>query len=199
MSAVDEKLQIVYVPVNELRPYKGNPRKISPSGLAKLQRSVEEFGFVNPILAQRGTNMIIAGHQRLKAAQAAGLAEVPVVWLDMDDTTAKAYNIADNRLQDEAEWDKRLLADLLQDIDTGDVDLTSTGMDDDEITTLLAADYGPVDIEAYMDELDMSSAIGNPVWAVIRASSESIEIIERVLAVLEQNNIRVERSYDTGA
>lgn len=193
------QLRIEYVPTKMLVPFRGNPRKISPSGLAKLQRSVEEFGFVNPILAQRGTNMIIAGHQRLKAAQAVGLAEVPVVWLDMDDVTAKAYNIADNRLQDEAEWDKRLLADLLQDIDTGDVDLTSTGMDGDEITALLAADYGPVDIEAYLDELDMNSAIGKPVWAVIRASSEHVEIIERVLAVLEQNNIRVERSYDTGA
>jgi ParB-like chromosome segregation protein Spo0J len=193
------QLKIEYVSTETLVPFRGNPRKISPSGLAKLQRSVEEFGFVNPILAQRGTNMIIAGHQRLKAAQAAGLAEVPVVWLDMDDTTAKAYNIADNRLQDEAEWDKRLLADLLQDIDTGDVDLTSTGMDDDEITALLAADYGPVDIEAYLDELDISSAIGKPIWAVIRASAEHVEIVERVLVVLEQNNIRVERSYDTGA
>ena len=193
------QLKIEYVSTDTLVPFRGNPRKISEKGLAKLKRSVEEFGFVNPILAQRGTNMIIAGHQRLKAAQAAGLAEVPVVWLDMDDTTAKAYNIADNRLQDEAEWDKRLLADLLQDIDTGDVDLTSTGMDDDEITTLLAADYGPVDIEAYLDELDMSSAIGKPVWAVVRASSEHVEVIERVLVVLEQNNIRVERSYDTGA
>jgi len=67
VSAVDEQLQIVYVPVNELRPYKGNPRKVSEKGLQKLQRSVEEFGFVNPILVQRGTNMIIAGHQRLKA------------------------------------------------------------------------------------------------------------------------------------
>jgi len=87
------RLQVEYVPVNSLVPFAGNPRRISPSGLAKLQRSVESFGFVNPILAQRGTNMIIAGHQRLKAAQAAGLSEVPVVWLDMDDVTARAYNM----------------------------------------------------------------------------------------------------------
>ena len=62
------QLKIEYVSTETLVPFRGNPRKISPSGLAKLQRSVEEFGFVNPILAQRGTNMIIAGHQRLKAA-----------------------------------------------------------------------------------------------------------------------------------
>jgi len=55
------RLQVEYVPVNSLVPFAGNPRRISPSGLAKLQRSVESFGFVNPILAQRGTNMISPG------------------------------------------------------------------------------------------------------------------------------------------
>ena len=112
MAAVEDRLVIEYVPINQLRPFGGNPRKISEKGLHKLKRSVEEFGFVNPILVQKGTNMIIAGHQRLKAAKAAGLSEVPVVWLDMDDVTAKAYNIADNRLQDEAEWDDALLGNL---------------------------------------------------------------------------------------
>ena len=138
MSAVDEKLQIVYVPVNELRPYKGNPRKVSEKGLQKLQRSVEEFGFVNPVLVQKGTNMIIAGHQRLKAAQAAGLSEVPVVWLDMDDVTAKAYNIADNRLQDESEWDFTPLADMLTELDTGAFDLTLTGFGSQELEDIMS-------------------------------------------------------------
>lgn len=147
MSAVDEKLQIVYVSVNELRPYKGNPRKVSEKGLQKLQRSVEEFGFVNPILVQRGTNMIIAGHQRLKAAQAAGLSEVPVVWLDMDDVTAKAYNIADNRLQDESEWDFAPLADMLAELDTGAFDLTLTGFDDGELAKLMDYTPGPKNAE----------------------------------------------------
>jgi DNA modification methylase len=137
VPAVEDKLQIVYVPVNQLKPYKGNPRKINEKGIAKLQRSVEEFGFVNPILAQRGTNMIIAGHQRLKAAQAAGLSEVPVVWLDMDDVTAKAYNIADNRLQDESEWDFTPLADMLTELDTGAFDLTLTGFDSDELEQMM--------------------------------------------------------------
>src|SRR5690606_23334754 len=95
------RMRIEYVSPDVLRPFEGNPRTISERGLEKLQRSVEEFGFTNPILVQRGTNMIIAGHQRLKAAKAAGLTEVPVVYLDMDDTTAKAYTIADNRLAEE--------------------------------------------------------------------------------------------------
>jgi len=137
MAAVEDRLVIEYVPINQLRPFGGNPRKISEKGLHKLKRSVEEFGFVNPILVQKGTNIIIAGHQRLKAAKAAGLTEVPVVWLDMDAVTAKAYNIADNRLQDEAEWDFTPLADLLTELDTGAFDLTLTGFDADELEQMM--------------------------------------------------------------
>jgi hypothetical protein len=75
----DDNLTIEYVPIGQLKPFDGNPRKISDKDLEKLQRSVEEFGFINPVLVQRGTNMIIAGHQRIKAAKAAGLTEVPTV------------------------------------------------------------------------------------------------------------------------
>jgi len=195
MSAQTQTLKVEYVGTKKLKPYKGNPRKIQAKGIEKLQRSIEAYGFVNPILAQRGTNMIIAGHQRLKAAEDAGLDKVPVIFLDFDDTTARAYNIADNRLNEESEWDKRLLADLLQEIDTGDLDLTITGMDTHEIEELLTADYSPVDIEEYLSELDVGSAISKPVWAVIRSSTDNIEVIDRVLAVLEQNDVRVERSY----
>jgi len=90
------------VDIDSLKPFDGNPRKISEKGLEKLKKSVESFGFTNPVLVQRSTRMIIAGHQRLKAAKAAGLETVPVIWLDFDDKTAKAYNIADNRLNQEA-------------------------------------------------------------------------------------------------
>ncbi len=188
------------VPISAVNPAPYNPRKDLKPGDAeyeKLKRSIDHWDLVEPLVWNERTGNLVGGHQRLKILKARGDTEVDVSVVNLSETDEKALNIALNKIH--GEWDKRLLADLLQDIDTGDVDLTSTGMDDDEITTLLAADYGPVDIEAYLDELDMSSAIGKPVWAVIRASSESIEIIERVLAVLEQNNIRVERSYDTGA
>lgn len=143
MPATDDNLTIEYVPIGQLKPFDGNPRKISDKGLEKLQRSVEEFGFVNPILAQRGTNMIIAGHQRLKAAKAAGLKELPVVWLDMDDMTAKAYNIADNRLQDEAEWDFEPLTDLLAELDD-EFDLTLTGFEQAEMERMMTYATGQI-------------------------------------------------------
>jgi len=143
MPAINGKLQIEYVSPDILRPFDGNPRTISESGLEKLQRSVEEFGFVNPILAQKGTRMVIAGHQRLKAAKAAGLTEVPVVWLDVDDVTAKAYNIADNRLAEEADWDFGPLADLLAELDSVAFDLSLIGFDEDEIERMMKGTLEP--------------------------------------------------------
>jgi len=157
------------VPIGKLQPLDGNPRKISEKGLEKLQRSIEEFGFVNPILAQRGTNMIIAGHQRLKAAQAAGLAEVPVVWLDMDDVTAKAYNIADNRLQDESEWDFTPLADILAELDTGAFDLTLTGFDDDELEQMM--NYTPGQFIEHSPDADRAGA--SP-WERMRDAGDGV-------------------------
>jgi ParB-like chromosome segregation protein Spo0J len=154
MSAQTQTLKVEYVGMKQLKPYKGNPRKIQAKGIEKLQRSIEAYGFVNPILAQRGTNMIIAGHQRLKAAEDAGLDKVPVIFLDFDDTTARAYNIADNRLNEESEWDFTPLADMLQELDNGSFDLELTGFDLDEIEKLM--NWTPEDVE--FKEYDESCA-----------------------------------------
>ena len=137
------KLQVRYVHPDELKPFEGNPRQISEKGLEKLQRSVEHFGFTNPILAQKSSMMIIAGHQRLKAAIAAGVSEVPVVLLDFDDEQAKAYNLADNRLNQESEWEYGALSQLLQELEEGDVDLAAIGFSDKELEELV--EYRPLD------------------------------------------------------
>lgn len=132
---------VEYVPLDDLRPYPGNPRKISAKGLEKLKRSLQEFGFINPIIAQRNTGMIIAGHQRYKAAKALGIKEVPVLWWDTDDETAKAYCIADNKLAEESEWDFTPLADLLSELDSGAFDITLTGFELPELREI--AEYTP--------------------------------------------------------
>jgi len=166
MAAVEDRLVIEYVPINQLRPFGGNPRKISEKGLHKLKRSVEEFGFVNPILVQKGTNIIIAGHQRLKAAQAAGLTEVPVVWLDMDDVSARAYNIADNRLADEASFDFELLTSLLADLDDAGVDLALTGFDADELEQMLSYSGGDARQQAPIEVPATPVTQPGDIWAL---------------------------------
>src|SRR5690606_24216355 len=144
----------------------------------------------NPIIAQRGTRMVIAGHQRLKAAKAAGLVEVPVVWLDVDDVTARAYNIADNRTAEEAEWEFGALADLLSELDNGAFDLALTGFDEDEIERMLnwTPDGGTGEIEEDEVPEPPSDPVTKPgdLWVLGRhrllcGDSTSAEDINRLL------------------
>lgn len=137
MSGAERNLEFCYIAVDDLVPFEGNPRKITPRGLEKLQISVESFGFISPIIAQKGTNMVISGHQRLEAAKAAGLPEVAVVLVNFDYETAMAYNIADNRLNEETEWNYDALANMFEELDTGAFDLTITGFDENELERLM--------------------------------------------------------------
>lgn len=152
---MQRQLQVEEVAISKLKPFDKNPRTISPRGIEKLRKSIERFGFVNPVLAQKNTGVIIAGHQRIKAAKAEGLKTVPVIWLDMTDTEAKAYNIADNRLQDEAAWENDLLAGLITELGTEGFDLELTGFNTEEITLLtVGPDFEPVPIgeQSKLDE-----------------------------------------------
>lgn len=137
-------MKLEYVPIDNMRPFAGNPRKISDEGLKKLERSIAEFGFVNPVLCWRngGALEIIAGHQRVKAARAQGVEKIPVIVLPFTDWhQAYAYNIADNRLQDESEWDFPKLRELAVELDDGAFDIELTGFDLDEIKDLMTR-YG---------------------------------------------------------
>ena len=130
-------MKIESVAISQLVPAPYNPRRHPDNAIKKLIRSIEVYGFTNPILVQEGTNIIVAGHARLKAAKGLGIEEVPVIYLNLDDAKAKAYTVADNRLQQESEWEFSVLADLLLELDGIGVDLPATGFDTDEIEDLM--------------------------------------------------------------
>lgn len=128
-------MRIEKVGVNELRPHPKNPRVHPDSSIRKLERSIREFGWTSPILVS-ADGYILAGHARLKAAKAAGVKEVPIIRLPLKGAKAEAYMIADNRTQEETDWDKEKLKDLLDELDKQETDLTLTGFDIDEIMQL---------------------------------------------------------------
>ena len=130
-------LELQYVSPRKLVPCKDNPRRMDAEGIQKLQRSIERFGFRAPIIAQKGTNMVIAGHKRLKAALEAGLEQVPVIFVEMSDEDAKAYMIADNRLAEESRWDYGVLSSLIEELAAAEVDLDALGFDAGELERLL--------------------------------------------------------------
>ena len=78
-----ERLNVIEVVIDELRPDPANPRRISDDQLEALTRSLKEFGFVQPVLARREDKTIIGGHQRLLAARRLGYKSVPVIFLDL--------------------------------------------------------------------------------------------------------------------
>lgn len=133
------KLELIYRKTSDLQPRLGNPRTHSKKQLEQLAKSLKRFGFTSPVLVD-DDGFIIAGHGRMEAARLVGMIEIPTVRLsDMSEADKRAYVIADNRLTEQAGWDKELLAielRFLADIDT-DFDLTLTGFDLPEIDALL--------------------------------------------------------------
>jgi DNA modification methylase len=129
-------LTVEEVPIDLLRPDPANPRRISPDELDSLERSIRQFGFVQPILARKEDGTVIGGHQRLVAARRLGLASVPVTYLDLSIEQARLLNLALNKIS--GSWDDQLLARVLADLQTSpSVDLTLSGFGEDEIRDLL--------------------------------------------------------------
>jgi ParB/RepB/Spo0J family partition protein len=122
-------LQIEQVAPQSLRPYAGNARIHSKKQIKQIARSIERFGFTNPILVSNDRE-VIAGHGRLRAAQQLGLTSVPIVILaTMSETDRRAYVLADNKLAENAGWDRDILAIELQgllDVEFDDPELSGS-------------------------------------------------------------------------
>ena len=135
-AASTSPLTVEQMPIADLHPDPGNPRRIEEDELAALTRSIATFGVVDPVLARRGDRRVIAGHQRLVAARRAGLTTVPVILLDLAVEDARLLNVALNQIG--GEWDADLLARLLIDLRaTADRDLTLSGFAEADLQDLL--------------------------------------------------------------
>ena len=129
-------LVVDQVAIDDLRPDPSNPRRIGEDELDALERSLRQFGFVQPVLARREDRTVIGGHQRLVAARRLGLATVPVTWLDVSVEQARLLGLALNKIS--GSWDEQLLARLLADLgSTPELDLSLSGFDEDEVKDLL--------------------------------------------------------------
>lgn len=163
-----EELQ--QIGIEKLVPYANNSRTHSEHQLKKLQASLREFGFINPILIDREHN-IIAGHGRVLAAKANGMKSVPCVYVDhLTEAQKKAYIIADNRLAEDAGWDETLLAVELEHLQELEFDLDLVGFDADELDKLLNNTEGVEDDDFDVDgELDKPSISAlDDVWLLGR-------------------------------
>ena len=121
----------------DLLPADYNPRKDLKPGDAeyeKLKRSIEQFGYVEPVIWNKTTGRVVGGHQRLKVLMDMGMTEVDCVVVEMDEDKEKALNIALNKIS--GDWDKDKLALLIADLQGADFDVTLTGFEPAEIDDL---------------------------------------------------------------
>src|ERR1051325_9588041 len=128
-------LRVERVEIRRLKPDPRNPRLHSERQLKQIARSIEAFGFNVPVLADREGNLL-AGHGRVQAARRLGLRVIPVIRLEhLTPEQARAFSIADNRLAETSTWDDRLLAEVLRDLASVnlDFDLETTGFTMGEI------------------------------------------------------------------
>ncbi len=145
------------IATEKLIPYVNNARTHSAEQINKLRSSLREFGFINPVIIDRGFN-VIAGHGRIEAAKAEGITEVPCVFADyLTDAQKKAYILADNRMAMDAGWDEELLRVEIEALQAESFDVGLTGFDESEI-----ADLFETDSEVKDDGFDVDAELEKP-------------------------------------
>ena len=143
-------LKVETRPVSTLKPYGRNPRTHSKKQARQIAESIRTFGWTNPILID-AMGGVIAGHGRLQAAKLLGLETVPTIRIeDMTEAQKRAYVLADNKLAENAGWDRDLLALELQGLLEMDIDfeVTATGFEMGEIDVLIAGLDGEGEADA---------------------------------------------------
>ena len=130
-------MQIYQRPLSDIKPYEKNPRK--KHNIQKVMKSIKDFGFQQPIVVDRA-GIIIVGHSRYLASQELGLETVPVVIADLSPENAKAYRIADNKTNEDSEWDFNLLNKEFTDLLDINFDLESTGFEPKELEDFFTFD-----------------------------------------------------------
>lgn len=145
----------------DLLPADYNPRKDLKPGDAeyeKLKRSIEQFGYVEPVIWNKTTGRVVGGHQRLKVLIDLGMTEVDCVVVELTEEKEKALNIALNKIS--GEWDKDKLALLIADLQGADFDVSLTGFEPAELDDLLN-----IGADAKDDDFDVGAELEKPTFS----------------------------------
>ncbi len=191
---------------SELLPADYNPRKDLKPGDAeyeKLKRSIEQFGYVEPVIWNRTTGRVVGGHQRLKVLMDMGITEVECVVVEMDEDKEKALNIALNKIS--GDWDKDKLALLIADLQGSDFDVSLTGFDAAEIESLFRdtleerVKEDNFDVEAELEKSTFSKK--GDVWTLGRhrlvcGDSTSTETMELLMGSRKANLVITDPPYN---
>ena len=186
--------------VSDLIPYANNARTHSEAQVTQIAGSIREFGFNNPVLVD-GTNGIIAGHGRVLAARQLGMQTVPVIELGhLSEAQKRAYILADNRLAEQAGWDRELLSLELGELSDLGVDLDMLGFDASELDDLLSHDAAdPREEETPEPPEDPVSRLGD-LWCLgphrlLCGDATDAEYVKRLLGDVRPHLMATDPPY----
>lgn len=142
----DLKLEITYMPTEQLTPYENNAKLHPQEQIDEIKASITQFGMNDPIAVCGTQNIIVEGHGRLIACQQLGIETVPVIRLDhLTEDERKAYTLAHNKLTMNTDFDMEMLQ---REIESIGLDMAEFGFDDiDESNVQLEEDDYDMDEE----------------------------------------------------
>jgi len=132
--------ETVTMKLSEIKPYENNPRNITPEAIAAVKTSIENYGYVQPIVVDKD-HVVIVGHTRRLAMIEMGITEAPVYVFRGSEEKAREYRLIDNRTGELSQWDHKALVLELREFEEPllnqffpDVDLEIGQLRDMEVT-----------------------------------------------------------------
>jgi DNA modification methylase len=151
--------------LESIKPYPNNPR-VNDDAVAAVARSIQEFGFRQPIVVDQ-VGIIIVGHTRYKAALSLGLKSVPVhVATGLTPEQIRAYRIADNQTNRLSDWDNDRLVTELFELQKVEFDLGAIGFTRDDLASLIdpGANSGLTDPDAVPEPPEQPVTRSGDLW-----------------------------------
>ena len=141
----------VLVDWSTLKPHPKNYNRHPSEQVALLAKNIRALGWRHPVIVSKLSGYIVAGHARVEAAKLLNINAVPVDYQAFDSEAEEcAYLLADNRIAELAERDNALLKDLLQELDTGGINMDLTGYTEQALEELMTQTHQgeEVDLES---------------------------------------------------
>lgn len=143
------KLQVEYVPISTIKPYKRNAKLHPQEQIEQIKNSMKEFGNIDPIGVWH--DEIVEGHGRYEALKQMGVKEIPIIRLDdLTDEQRRAYSLTHNKLTMNSDFDVALLDTELAEIET--IDMTLLGFDEPEQTEQKINVGGELNTDSFSDD-----------------------------------------------
>ena len=169
--------QVRILPIDQLVPAPYNPRRLlKPTDRAyrKLEKSLREFGLVEPLVWNERTGHVVGGHARLSILKAMGVPEVPVSVVSLSDAREKALNVILNNQEAQGRYDPSRLSDLLDELEE---------LPELELTGFTPGELPPLQLEP-LPELPPLDEIGDGVTVTLEMTEEVFDKVSPKLDAL---------------